>query len=187
MSRQAGPESGGAFLDGSEKGVADLVVLLFRSLGFRLRGLLWFSARDCRCALAVDAGEGALYSVRNHPGAGNSERNMSIGLLVGQITLGIYALLLAAGGAIGYLKAGSRASLIAGSISAVAAVTALGLSVANYKLGVPLGLILSIALFLLFGYRYAVKTRKFMPSGLLAVASLVVLAVMFVIMDWNWS
>ena len=32
---------------------------------------------------------------------------------------------------------------------------------------------------MLFGYRYAVKTRKFMPSGLLAIASLVVLAVMF--------
>jgi uncharacterized membrane protein (UPF0136 family) len=54
-------------------------------------------------------------------------------------------------------------------------------------LGVPLGLILSIALFVLFGYRYAVKTRKFMPSGLLAVASLVVLAVMFLVMDWTWA
>ena len=47
------------------------------------------------------------------------------------------------------------------------------------------GLILSISLFVLFGYRYAVKTRKFMPSGLLAVASLVVLAVMFLVMDWT--
>jgi uncharacterized membrane protein (UPF0136 family) len=107
--------------------------------------------------------------------------------VVGQVTLGIYALLLAVGGVIGYLKAGSRPSLIAGSISALAALLALGLSIGNNRLGVPLGLILSITLFVLFGYRYAVKTRKFMPSGLLAVASLVVLAVMFLVMDWTWT
>jgi uncharacterized membrane protein (UPF0136 family) len=112
---------------------------------------------------------------------------MNIGPLVGQITLGIYALLLAVGGVIGYVKAGSRASLIAGISSAVVALVALGLSIANHRLGVPLGLILSITLFVLFGYRYAVKTRKFMPSGLLAIVSLIVLAVMFVTMDWNWS
>jgi uncharacterized membrane protein (UPF0136 family) len=105
--------------------------------------------------------------------------------IVGQVTLGIYAVLLAVGGLIGYLKANSRASLIAGSISALAAITALGLSIGNSRWGIPLGLILSIVLFLLFGYRYAVKTRKFMPSGLLAVVSLVVLAVMFLVMDWS--
>jgi uncharacterized membrane protein (UPF0136 family) len=101
--------------------------------------------------------------------------------LVGQITLAIYGVLLAVGGLVGYLKAGSRPSLIAGSLSAVAAFGALALSVANNRLGVPLGLLLSIALFVLFGYRYAVKTRKFM----LAIASMVVLAVMFLVMDWN--
>ena len=105
--------------------------------------------------------------------------------LVGQVTLGVYALLLGIGGLMGYLKAGSRPSLIAGSISALAALAALGLSAANHRLGVPLGLLLSITLFVLFGYRYAVKTRKFMPSGLLAIASLVVLAVMFLVMDWS--
>jgi len=107
--------------------------------------------------------------------------------LVGEITLGVYALLLAAGGLIGYFKAGSRASLIAGTSSAVAALLALWLWSKNSPLGVPLGLILSIVLFLLFAYRYAVKTRKFMPSGLLAVVSLIVLAVMFLVMDWTGS
>jgi uncharacterized membrane protein (UPF0136 family) len=107
--------------------------------------------------------------------------------IVGQVTLAIYALLLAVGGVIGFVKAGSRPSLIAGVISALAALLALGLSIGNNRLGVPLGLILSIALFVLFGYRYAAKTRKFMPSGLLAVASLVVLAVMFLVMDWTWA
>jgi len=40
-------------------------------------------------------------------------------------------------------------------------------------------------LFLLFAYRYAVKTRKFMPSGMLAIVSLIVLGVMFLVMDWT--
>jgi uncharacterized membrane protein (UPF0136 family) len=104
--------------------------------------------------------------------------------LVGEITLGIYAVLLAVGGLIGYLKAGSRPSLIAGLISGVVASVALGLSVANNPWGVPLGQLLSFVMFLVFGYRYAAKTRKFMPSGLLAVVSLVVLAVMFLQRNW---
>jgi uncharacterized membrane protein (UPF0136 family) len=98
--------------------------------------------------------------------------------LVGQITLGAYALLLALGGVIGYLKAGSRPSLIAGLLSALVALVALGLSARANRSGILLGLLLSVALVVLFGYRYGVKTRKFMPSGLLAVASIIVLGVM---------
>jgi uncharacterized membrane protein (UPF0136 family) len=104
-----------------------------------------------------------------------------------EITLGLYALLLAAGGLVGYLKAGSRASLIAGISSAIVALLAFSLCLMSNRLGVPLGLCLSIVLFLLFAYRYAVKTRKFMPSGMLAVVSLIVLAVMFLAMDWTGS
>lgn len=105
--------------------------------------------------------------------------------IVGQVTLGIYGVLLAVGGLIGYFKAGSRPSLIAGLLSAVAALAAFGLSVGRYAFGPPLGVLLSIVLFVLFGYRYAVKTSKFMPSGLLAVISLVVLAVMILTIDWS--
>ena len=105
--------------------------------------------------------------------------------IVGQVTLGIYGVLLAVGGLIGYFKAGSRPSLIAGLLSAVAAFAALGLSVGRSQLGPPLGLLLGIVLFVLFGYRYAIKTGKFMPSGLLAVVSLVVMVVMFLMMDWS--
>jgi uncharacterized membrane protein (UPF0136 family) len=105
--------------------------------------------------------------------------------LVGHVTLAIYGLMLLVGGVVGYFRAGSRASLIAGSISAAAAFAALALSIGNTRWGVPLGMLLAIALFILFGYRYAAKTRKFMPSGLLAVLSLAVLAVMFLVMDWT--
>jgi uncharacterized membrane protein (UPF0136 family) len=105
--------------------------------------------------------------------------------LVGEITLGLYALFLCAGGLIGYFKAGSRASLIAGTSSALAALLALWLWSRNSPLGIPLALVLSLVLFVLFAYRYAVKTRKFMPSGMLAVLSLIVMAVMFLVMDWT--
>jgi uncharacterized membrane protein (UPF0136 family) len=105
--------------------------------------------------------------------------------MVAQATLAIYGLLLAVGGLVGYVKAGSRVSLIAGLSSALAAFVAVWLSATNPRWGVALGMLLSIALFTLFGYRYAVKTRKFMPSGLLAVLSLVVLGVMFLVMDWS--
>lgn len=105
--------------------------------------------------------------------------------IVGQVTLGIYGVLLAVGGLVGFFKAGSRPSLIAGMLSAVAAFAALGLTIGQSQLGPPLGMLLAIVLFILFGYRYAIKTGKFMPSGLLAVISLVVLAVMILTIDWS--
>lgn len=98
--------------------------------------------------------------------------------LLGHITLGIYAVLLAVGGVIGFVKARSKASLISGVLSAIFAVVALVLAVLKYPWGFPLGLTLAIVLFVLFGYRYAIRSRKFMPSGLLAVVSFVVIIIM---------
>jgi uncharacterized membrane protein (UPF0136 family) len=103
-------------------------------------------------------------------------------LLVAHWTLGIYAVLLAMGGVMGFVKARSRPSLIAGLVSAASAVVALVLSTMQYQFGVPLGATLAIVLFLFFGYRYAKKNRLFMPNGLMAVVSFMVLAVMVVAM-----
>ncbi len=103
-------------------------------------------------------------------------------LFVAQLTLGIYAVLLAMGGVMGFLKARSRPSLISGLVSAAAAVAALVLSTMQYSIGVPLGATLAIVLFLFFGYRYALRNRLFMPNGLMAVVSFVVLVVMVVAM-----
>src|SRR2546421_689139 len=82
---------------------------------------------------------------------------------------GIYAALLAAGGIMGFVKARSRPSLIAGLVSALAALVALWFSLLRSPLGFPLGMALSAVLFVFFGYRYALRNRKFMPNGMMAV------------------
>src|SRR3954462_6834363 len=97
---------------------------------------------------------------------------------VGHATLGIYAILLAVGGIMGFVKARSRPSLIAGVVSAIAALVALGLSTMGNPLGRPLGLLLAVFLFVFFGYRFALRGRVFMPSGLMAVVSLAVIMVL---------
>jgi uncharacterized membrane protein (UPF0136 family) len=105
--------------------------------------------------------------------------------IVGHITLGIYAVLLAVGGVIGFVRARSRPSLIAGVGSAVGALVAMGLAIMKSRFGFPLGFTLALLLFVFFGYRYALRAHKFMPSGLMAVISLIVVGVMAVVMDWS--
>jgi uncharacterized membrane protein (UPF0136 family) len=102
--------------------------------------------------------------------------------IVGHITLGLYAALLAAGGIMGFVKARSRPSLIAGLVSAVAALAALGLAIMQSRFGFPLGLTLAIVLFLLFGYRFALRGRKFMPNGMMAVVSVIVIVILMFVM-----
>ena len=104
---------------------------------------------------------------------------------VAHVTLAIYAALLAVGGVMGFVKARSRASLVSGLLSAVFAVVALGLAVVKNPVGIPLGVALAITLFVLFGYRYAIRNKQFMPSGMLAVVSLVVLGVLLLAADWT--
>src|SRR2546423_1567252 len=105
--------------------------------------------------------------------------------LVGHVTLGIYAALLAVGGIMGFVKARSTPSLISGVASALAALAALGLSATRNPIGVPLGATLAIVLFVFFGYRYALRNRTFLPNGLMALVSLAVLLVMILVMDWS--
>ena len=110
--------------------------------------------------------------------------------MIGHLALGAYVLLLAAGGVIGFVKAGSRPSLIAGLGSAAVALLALVLTIpashhhdgllpadGGTRNGYVLGLILSAALLAMFGVRYR-KTGKFMPSGMLLGVSLVMVGLM---------
>ena len=99
-------------------------------------------------------------------------------MMIARVTLGVFGALLAVGGLMGFLKAGSRASLIAGLVSAALVFGCLGLSFPDPEMGRQLGLLLSLILGVWFGYRYA-NRPKLMPSGLLAVLSGVVLLVLF--------
>lgn len=81
----------------------------------------------------------------------------------------IYSALVAAGGLIGYLKAGSIPSLAAGLIGG--SIAAFGSATQNYVLL----LLVSFVFGGFMGYR-AINSGKFMPAGLVAVLS-VILAV----------
>ncbi|MFO0951046.1 MAG: TMEM14 family protein [Isosphaeraceae bacterium] len=97
------------------------------------------------------------------------------------VVLFLYAVLLGVGGVMGFIKARSHASLISGLLSAFAAAAAAVVSLMGYQWGVPLGVTLALVLFVLFGYRYAIRNKKFMPSGVLAVVSLVVLLLLLMV------
>ena len=88
------------------------------------------------------------------------------------MVLWIYIALLLAGGVMGFVKAGSKISLITSSIFAVLlALCALGIIRPFYIAEILIGLLIVV-----FGMRFA-KGRKFMPSGLMLGMSAVVLAV----------
>jgi uncharacterized membrane protein (UPF0136 family) len=86
-----------------------------------------------------------------------------------QIILLIYTILLEAGGAMGFIKAGSKASVIASTIFAVV--------IFLFIFGVlPIAYAWTVVAFLVlfFGSRFA-RGRKFMPNGLMLVLSIVTL------------
>jgi len=93
----------------------------------------------------------------------------------------IFGLLTIAGGVMGYVKAGSTASLIAGSISGILLLVAAFL-LPNYLVaGLALAAIVSIAL----AYRFVpafINTGKVMPAGLMSVLS--VIGVIMAIVAW---
>lgn len=84
----------------------------------------------------------------------------------------VFAAVMFAGGLIGYLTAGSRASLISGTASAGLLVLAFFLARTNPIQGLQAAAVLSALLAVVFAIR-AFKTRKFMPSGMLLILSIV--------------
>lgn len=84
----------------------------------------------------------------------------------------VYALLVAIGGIIGYVKAKSNQSLLSGLGSGVALAVAWYVSLQNPTIGLALAAVIALALLVVFALRLR-KTGKFMPAGLLASLSLV--------------
>jgi uncharacterized membrane protein (UPF0136 family) len=90
----------------------------------------------------------------------------------------VYALLVAIGGVIGYVKAKSNQSLISGLGSGVALAIAWYISLQNPTTGLALAAAIAVALLVVFALRFR-ATGKFMPAGLLAILSLI-MTVLFV-------
>lgn len=89
--------------------------------------------------------------------------------------LWIYIVLLLIGGMMGFLKAGSKISLITSSVAAALLVlTALsGVFTLNFRRN--MADVIMAALLVVFAIRLT-KTKKFMPSGLMLVLTLAALA-----------
>jgi uncharacterized membrane protein (UPF0136 family) len=87
------------------------------------------------------------------------------------VILWIYIVLLVVGGLIGMVKAGSKVSLfISLGFAVLLSLCAMRIIHTRYAAEVIL-----LTLLLVFGVRFA-KTKKFMPMGLLTVATIVTLA-----------
>jgi uncharacterized membrane protein (UPF0136 family) len=93
----------------------------------------------------------------------------------------IFGLLTIVGGVIGYVKAGSTASIIAGSISGLALIVAAFLLPGNVVLGLAIAGVVSILLAGRFIPAF-MKTGNFMPAGLMAILSAI--GVVMAIVAW---
>jgi uncharacterized membrane protein (UPF0136 family) len=89
--------------------------------------------------------------------------------------LWIYIVLLLVGGLIGFLKAGSKISLITSSVSAALLVLTAMPGVFTPIFRRNLADVIMAALLVVFAIRLT-KTKKFMPSGMMLVLTLVALA-----------
>ena len=87
------------------------------------------------------------------------------------VILWIYIVLLVVGGLIGFLKAGSKVSLI----MSVSFAAALSLCAARVIFQPYMADIFLAVLLVVFGWRLT-KTRKFMPSGLMLILTVAALA-----------
>jgi uncharacterized membrane protein (UPF0136 family) len=93
----------------------------------------------------------------------------------------IFGLLTIVGGVIGFVKAGSTASIIAGSISGIALIVAAYLLPGNLVLGLAIAGLVSILLAGRFIPAY-LKTGQVMPAGLMSLLS--VIGLILAIVAW---
>jgi uncharacterized membrane protein (UPF0136 family) len=93
----------------------------------------------------------------------------------------VFGLLTIVGGVIGYAKAGSTASIIAGSISGVLLLVAAFLLPQHLALGLAVAALISIALAGRFIPAF-LKTGHLMPAGLMSVLS--VIGIIMAIVAW---
>ena len=101
---------------------------------------------------------------------------------LGSLSILVFAALILVGGIIGFKKAKSKASLIAGVVSAIALAGSYLVCQQEQINGIRLTIILICILEGIFLVRF-IKTKKFMPSGLMLLFCLteqVILSMLFV-------
>ena len=89
--------------------------------------------------------------------------------------LWVYIILLLVGGMIGFLKAGSKISLITSSIAAALLILTAIPGFLDAKLARGVADVIMAALIVVFAIRLT-KTKKFMPSGMMLVVTAIALA-----------
>jgi len=94
-----------------------------------------------------------------------------------QIALLLYAVVIAAGGVMGYVSAQSMVSLVNGLIAAVLLLVGLAISFKNPTAGFGLSAVVALALGVFFAYRFF-TTGKWMPVGVTMILSAVAFVVM---------
>ena len=93
----------------------------------------------------------------------------------------IFGLLTIVGGVIGFVKAGSTASIIAGSVSGIALIVAAYLLPGNIVIGLAIAGLVSILLAGRF-IPIFMKTGQMMPAGLMSLLS--VIGLILAILAW---
>ena len=84
----------------------------------------------------------------------------------------VFGILTIAGGVIGYVKAGSMASIVAGSLTGILLLAAAFLLPQNLGAGLALGVIVSLLLAIQFVPKL-IQTGKAMPAGMMSVLSVI--------------
>lgn len=92
------------------------------------------------------------------------------------IYLIFFGVVTALGGVMGFVKAKSKASLIAGSISGVLLVVAGLLARQGHKAGLILGIVVSVALLGRFGAVFA-RTRAMAPAGIMTLLAFIAIII----------
>lgn len=93
----------------------------------------------------------------------------------------VFGILTIAGGLMGYVKAGSTASLIAGGISGILLLVAAFLLPSHVVAGLVLGMVVSLLLAGRFLPAFF-RVGKMMPNGMMALLS--ILGIVFAIVAW---
>ncbi len=106
------------------------------------------------------------------------------GIPLAALTTLVYGILSIAGGAMGYKQAGSQVSLISGLISGLLLLIGAYLLFGGVASGPIISAIVSLLLVIVFVARL-IKTKKFMPAGLMIIFGAVNLAVLWLTIPMN--